>query len=398
MKHVLKHSLLASAALLVAGGEFSHLETKGEEDDPANIVTKALDDLTKKVDDRLKDIETKADTSKLENRLKDLETKANRPGGGSDKKDDEAIVAEKKAFGTYLRLGNQTPVEDLKVLQVSTDPQGGYLAPAEMSSEFIRDLVLVSPVRSVASVRSTASPSVIYPKRTGITNAKWKGELQAQEGSEPSFGQAEIVVKEINTYVDVSNQLLADSGGQAESEVRLALSDDFGQKEGVAFVNGDGVLQPEGLLTNGDIASVLNGHATNLQPDALVKLMYSMPAAYRNAGTWAMNGTTLGIVRTMKDGDGRYLWQPSFQAGQPETILGRPVIELPDLPDLAANQFPIVFGDWSGYRVVDRLGLSILVNPYLLATNGITRIHATRRVGGGVLQAAKFKKLKMATS
>jgi HK97 family phage major capsid protein len=123
-----------------------------------------------------------------------------------------------------------------------------------------------------------------------------------------------------------------------------------------------------------------------------------MPTQYRNSGTWAMNSTTLGKLRLLKDGDGRFLWQPSFQLGQPETILGRPVVELPDMPDIAANAFPIVFGDFSGYRIVDRVGLSILVNPYLLATNGITRIHATRRVGGGVLQPSKFKKLRMSAS
>ncbi|MDJ1632517.1 phage major capsid protein [Rhizobium rhizogenes] len=387
MRHV--KNLAASAAILIC---------KGEEDDPSDIVTKALESLQKSIDDKLKDIETKTDTSKLDERLKALETKANRPGGPPDKKDDETVAIEKKAFGHYLRLGNQAPAEELKALTVSSDPQGGYLAPTEMTTEFIRELVLVSPLRTVASVRSTGQPSQTYPKRTAITNAKWKGETQAQEGSEPAFGQAEIVVKEANTYVDISNQLLADSAGQAESEVRLALSEDFGQKEGAAFVNGNGALEPEGIMTNGDIGQILNGHATNLNPDQLIKLMYSLPAQYRNAGTWGLNGTTLGIIRTLKDGDGRYLWQPSYQQGQPETILGRPVIELPDMPDLAANQFPIIYGDFTGYRIVDRLGLSILVNPYLLATNGMTRIHATRRVGGGVLQAAKFKKLKMATS
>lgn len=387
MEHIRKQALLAST-----------LVRKGDEDDATGIVTKALEDLQASVDSRLKEVETKtAENEKLKTRIADLETKANRPGSDKEQKSEDS-AAETKAFGAYLRLGNQAPPEELKTLQVSSDPQGGYLAPGEMSSEFIRDLVLVSPVRSVASVRSTAAPSVSYPRRTGITNAKWKGELQAQEGSEPAFGQAEIVVKEINTFVDISNQLLADSAGQAETEVRVALSDDFGQKEGRAFLLGNGALEPEGLLTNAEIQTVLNGHATNLSVDQLIAMQYSLPAAYRNAATWAMNGTTLGKVRTLKDGNGNFAWQPALQADAPSTLLGRPVIELPDAPDVAANAFPIIFGDFSGYRIVDRVGLSILVNPYLLATNGITRIHATRRVGGAVLQPAKFKKLKMSAS
>jgi HK97 family phage major capsid protein/HK97 family phage prohead protease len=349
------------------------------------------------LEERLKAFETTVGAvDKLVERVKAVETKANRPGGEEDKK--QEVTEQRKAFGTYLRLGYNTPVEQLKALTVSSDPGGGYFAPEEMSNEFIRDLVLVSPVRSVASVRSTAAPSVSYPKRTGITNAKWKGELQPQESSEPAFGQAEIPVKEINTYVDISNQLLADSAGQAEAEVRLALADDFGQKEGVAFVKGDGALAPQGLMTNSDIGYVPSTDAAKLTADGFVNLMYDLPPAYRNAGTWAMNSTTLGRVRLIKDGDGRFLWQPSFQLGQPETILGRPVIEMPDMDDVAANAFPIIFGDFSGYRIIDRIGLQILVNPYLKATEGITRIHATRRVGAGVLQAAKFKKMKISVN
>ncbi len=369
---------------------------EGEEADPVALVSKSLDDLQKALDERLKAVEAKADTTKLVERLDRIEAKTNRPGGGKPADADKEV--ERKAFVSYLRHGNGAPADELKTLTVSSDTQGGYFAPAEMSSEFIRDLIEVSPVRGVASVRTTGAPSVVYPRRTGITNAVWRGETQAQTASEPSFGQAELVVKEINTYVDISNQLLADSGGQAESEVRMALADDFGKKEATAFVNGNGVLEPEGFMTNADIAYTANGHATNLSADSLISLMYALPATYRNAGSWALNGTTLATIRKLKDGQGNYLWQPSYQAGQPETILGRPVVEMIDMPDIASDAFPILYGDFSAYRIVDRVGLSILVNPYLLATNGLTRIHATRRVGGGVLQAARFRKLKMATS
>ena len=126
--------------------------------------------------------------------------------------------------------------------------------------------------------------------------------------------------------------------------------------------------------------------------------MYALPATYRNRGAWAMNGTALAAIRKLKDTAGQYLWQPSLQAGQPETILGRPVVEMVDMPDVEADAFPIIYGDFSAYRIVDRLAMSVLVNPYLLATKGVTRIHATRRVGGRVIQAARFRKLKMATS
>jgi HK97 family phage major capsid protein len=368
--------------------------------DPVELVTKSLDDLTKSVDDRLKAIETKADTTKLVERMDRIEAKQNRPSGGDNK--DEQAKLETKAFGAYLRNGNQADPLELKTLIVSSDPQGGYLAPTEMATEFIRDLVQYSPIRGLASVRSTSSPAVSYPKRVGRTNAKWKGETQEQETGEPTFGQLEIPVREINTYVDISNQLLADSAGAAESEVRMALAEDFGLKEGLSFLKGAGPLQPEGLLVNADIASVATGNASTLgsnPADMLIDVFYSLPAAYRNQGTWLMNSTTLAAIRKLKDGTtGTYLWSPGFQ-GQADTILGRPVVDCPDMDSVGSGTTPIAFGDIkTTYRILDRIGLSILVNPYIQATNGITRIHATRRVGGAVVQPAAMKKIVCKTS
>jgi len=376
------------------------LTRKGEEDDPAGIVTKALDEFKTSVDGRLKKIEEKQapDLTKLEERLAAVETKANRPA--TEKKDGEP-TEERKAFGTYLRYGNQTPAEELKALTVSSDPQAGYLAPAEMSTEFIRDLVEFSPIRSVASVRTTSAPEVRYPKRTSITNALWEGELEESEESDVSFGMIEVPMHKLTTFVDISNELLADSGGTAEAEVRLALSEDFGKKEATAYVNGSGQKQPEGFMSNAEILHTVNGHATNLSTDKLIELLYALPAAYRNAPgfRWAMNGNTLAAVRKLKNGTtGEYIWQPALQQGQPELLLGKPVLEMIDLPDIGDGNFPIIAGDFSAYRIVDRLNLSILSDPYTQARKGVTRIHATRRTGGRVLQAARFRKLKTATA
>lgn len=330
----------------------------------------------------------------LTKRLETAETALARPNIVRAANDNKEPTDEQKAFGAYLRHGKEAGPEELKTLTVSSDPQGGYLAPAEMSTEFVRDLVQFSPIRAIASVRSTGSPSVIYPARTGITNAKWKGETQTQEGSEPSFGQAEIPVNEINTFVDISNQLLADSAGVAEAEVRLALAEDFGQKEASAFLIGSGSNMPKGLFIDAGVQSKAAGAAAAIGFDDFINVFYDLPAAYRNVGTWGMNSRTLAAARKLKDNNGAYIWQPAITAGQPETILGRPVVELLEADDIGANKSPVIFGDFSGYRIVDRLALSILVNPYIRATDGITRIHATRRVGGSVLQPAKFRKLK----
>lgn len=359
------------------------------------------------LENKLKEIETKsrtaaesliaaavtAATKPLLDRLAAVEAKGSRAktGGGGEEEPSE----ERKSFRAYLQRGNLT--EETKALTVSTDPNGGYLAPPEFNAEVLRDIVEISPIRSLASVRGTNAPSVIYPTRKPMGNATWDDELddETETATNNIFGTLEVVGKGMSTFVDVSNMLLQDAA-EVETEVRTALAEDFEKKETVAFCNGNGVTQPEGIMTNTAIAEMNMGHAANILPDTLVTFLYSITPTYRNKGVWFMNGTTLGKVRNLKDGQGNFLWQPSYQAGQPETILGRPVIEIIDMPDVAANAYPIGYGDFSGYRILDRLALSMLVDPYSQATRKFTRYHAGRRVGGKVIMPAKFKKLKMA--
>lgn len=368
---------------------------KGNDMDPEELETK------------LKEIETKsrtaaealiaaavtAATKPLLDRLAAVEAKGNRAKTGGD--NEEEPTEERKAFRAYLQRGNLA--EEAKALTVNSDPNGGYLAPPEFNAEVLRDIVEISPIRSLASVRGTNAPSVIYPTRKPMGNATWDDELddETETATNNIFGTLEVVGKGMSTFVDVSNMLLQDAA-EVETEVRTALAEDFEKKETVAFCNGNGVTQPEGLMVNTAIASMNMGHAANILPDALVTFLYSITPTYRNRGAWAMNGTTLGKIRNLKDGQNNFLWQPSYQAGQPETILGRPVIEIIDMPDVAADACPIIYGDFSGYRILDRLALSMLVDPYSQATRKFTRYHAGRRVGGKVIMPAKFKKLKMA--
>lgn len=327
-------------------------------------------------------------------RLDKIEAKAARPDAGSD--GEKQPSAERKAFTAYLRHGNSAPEAELKALSMSSDAQGGYLAPPEFASEILRDLVEFSPIRQYASVRGTSAPSVIYPLRKPFGNAVWDDALDDETETPDAdvFGSKEVMVKGLSTFFDISNSLLQDAPA-VEAEVRGAAAEDFGLKESAAFMLGDGVSQPEGLLTNADIVTAKNGNATDLKADALIAMLYAMPQTYRSKGVWVMNGTTLGKLRTLKDGQGNYLWQPSYQAGQPETILGRPVVEMIDMPDVAAGKTPILYGDLSGYRILDRLGLTTLVDPYSQATRKRTRYHMGRRVGGRVLYPAYFRKLSM---
>jgi HK97 family phage major capsid protein/HK97 family phage prohead protease len=329
-------------------------------------------------------------------RLDAIEAKGNRAKGGGD--DGKQPTEERKAFSAYLQRG-PLAADEVKLLSVSSDPNGGYLVPPEFSAEIIRDLVIMSPLRQFASVRGTSAPSVIYPTRKPMGNATWDDETTAEPETTGTaiFGQLEVMLKGMSTFIDIPNNLLSDAPA-VEAEVRGATAEDFTKKEAFAFVKGDGVMQPEGLMRNPDIATHNYGATAFAATDPaapLITMFYKLPATYRTAGAWAMNGVTLGRIRNWTDANGLKLWQPSLQLGQPETFLGRPVIEMPDMDDVAANAHPIIYGNFDGYRILDRSSLSVLVDPYSQATLKRTRYHMGRRVGGRVIMPAKFIKLKM---
>lgn len=379
------------------------IELKDENGDPVAVVTKSLGDLQTAVDNRLKVIETKsADATKLADRLDKIEAKLARPAVHTgDKPGDDQAAIERKTFAKFIRGGRDNlAAEEQKSLFEGDNVQGGFLNYPQFSTEVIRYLTLISPVRQVARINQTANSSLILPTRATITNALWSNEISTASESQPAWAQQEISVHELRTYVDISQRLLEDSAVDVVAEVNQAFAEDFGQKEGAAFVNGTGTDQPEGFMVNANISYVPGGDANNLTASGLITLFHSLPAFYRNRGAWAMNGQTIGAVRNLvTSGTGRPLWVDSLSPENPATLLGRPVVEMPDMPAIAANAYPIAFGDWqNAYRIVDRIGLTVLRDPFSQAANGIVRFHARRRVGGQTVKAEALKKLKIATS
>ncbi len=377
------------------------LETRAEpEDDPLAAATEAVNELrTGFTEFRTGTEQQLAGLAELRTQLADLETRMNRPGNGGGNSTGE-VSLERRAFTSFLRHGREVmDAEEVRALIVGDDVKGGYLAPAEFQTEVLRGIVEYSPIRQAVRVGSTSAGSVILPRLTGRPTASWVGEEEERPQTDMTFGQIEIPVHELGCFIDVSQRLLEDAAINVESEISTELAQEFAGKESAAFSNGNGVKKPLGLMAAPGIPEVANGHATILQPDALVKLMYALPAIYRNAGSWLMNTTTLALVRTMKDVNGSYLWQPGLQANQPSTLLGRPVIEDVTMPDVAAGAFPIVYGDFSkAYRVYDRIGMSILRDPFTQAQKGLVRFYARRRVGGAPVLTEALRKLRISAS
>jgi HK97 family phage major capsid protein len=330
-------------------------------------------------------------------RMDRIETRQNRPGqGGAAGETVRGKSAALKSFEKLMRYGeSRLDADDRRnAVIVSNDGQGGYLAVPDFQMELIRNLVLFSPIRQLARIGMTTAGMVFIPKRLAQGTATWVGEVETRSEAQPAFGMEEIPINEAAAYIDISNQMLEDAAIDMSAELSLGLGEEFGRQEGLAGFVGNGVKQPEGVLVNPNVTSVVSGAASSITADALISMFYSLPAFYRNRSTWAMSGTTLAVIRKLKSGDGNFLWQPAIMLGQPELLLGRPVVECVDCPDVVASSYPIVLGDWNtGYRLIDRLSLAILRDPFSLATSGKIRFHARRRVGGGVVQAAAFRKM-----
>lgn len=319
------------------------------------------------------------------------------PANGAERKE---ITIESKAFGSFLRHGPEgLAPEERKSLNVSDSTNGGFLAPDGFVAELLRNVVLFSPVRQVARVGNTAAAAVTLPKRTGQLTATWVSETGQRQRTQPSYGQVRLPVVEAACYVDVSNALLEDAGIDVASELALDFAEEFGRLEGGAMVVGDGVDKPSGFMLDAGVGETISGHATQITGDGMIDLFYALAAPYRARGTWMMNATSLAAVRKIKGTDGHYIWQPALAVGQPETILGRPVVEAPDMPSAGAGLYPVAFGDFqSAYRVYDRVQLSILRDPYSIQTEGQVRFHARRRLAAGVVRAEAIRKLKCAAA
>ena len=327
-------------------------------------------------------------------KLENLETFIKRPNSGFDSKQVDETLA---AFDNFIRKGKENLNEmEVKALTVSNDSTGGYLAPPEYVRELLKTVTEISPIRSIARVRSTGQRSIQVPKRTGQFAAQWVSESGTRsETTGYQVGLEEIPAHEHYALIDISEQDLEDTVFDLEAEMQSEFAEQFAKAEGTAFVSGDAVGKPEGLLTNSNVSSVNSGNGTALTADGLISLVHSIKAEYSRSGTFVFNRSTLAAIRKLKDTAGQYVFQAgmSLQAGVPNTILGYPYVEATDMPDVAAGAKPIIFGDFNrAYMIVDRVNLSVSRDPFTQATSGNVRYVARRRVGGQVVQAEAIVK------
>jgi HK97 family phage major capsid protein len=342
--------------------------------------------------DRFEDINQKLTLAQQEQKqfgekLDSMEAMLKRPEAGMDTK---AVDVEMKLFDKWMRHGEKNmDVEEVKSLRVSDDSQAGFLAPPEYVNELIKTVTEISPMRQIARVRATTQKSVQMPSRSATFSAAWVAEQGTRSETTGYTTQLEeIPTHEQYALVDISSQMLEDSVFNLESEMQGEFAEQFAKNEGNAFVAGNAIGKPEGITVNSSVATTNSGSGTALTGDGLIDLVHAIKSDYGRNGTFVFNRTTLAEIRQLKDTAGQYVFQAGMMltAGVPNTILGYPYVEMPDMPDVAGSAKPVAFGDFSrGYMIVDRVSLSVLRDPFTQATSGNVRYVARARVGGQVI-------------
>ena len=366
--------------------------------------TKQLDDIRKglpSADQAAKDDKIGAHVDQLQKEVEDAHVKLaagqmGAPGAGPR---DQAYT---DAFMAHMKKGDVQAA-----LNKGADTEGGYLTPTEWDRTITDKLVLVSPMRQLATVQTISTNSFTKLFNLGGANSGWVGETAARPNTNTgTFASLAYGTGEIYANPAATQQILDDAEINLESWLAGEVQAEFARQEGLAFLSGDGTNKPTGLLTYiagnanaakhpyGAIAKVKSGAAAAITADSVIDLVYSLPSAFTGNASFILNRKTMGLIRKLKDGQGNYLWQPSYVAGQPSTLAGFPVIEVPDMPDVAAAATPILFGDFKqGYLVLDRIGVRVLRDPY--TNKPYVSFYTTKRVGGGLLNPEPLRALSI---
>jgi HK97 family phage major capsid protein len=345
--------------------------------------------------------------------LDDLALKRVRPALGRDGAAPVHNLERKEAFDAYMRSGEEQRIRALETKDMSygSGPDGGYLVPQEIESEIGRRLATISPIRSIASVRQVSGPTLRKPFTVTGPVANWAAETGSRTKTDsPVLDQLQFATAELYAMPAATPSLLEDTVVDLDQWIVSEVEAAFAEKEGAAFVNGTGTNQPKGFLKYaqeaeanrewGEIGTIDTGvdgaFPTTHPSDKLVDLIYALKAGYRQNANWVMNRKTQAVIRKMKDSDGHYLWQPPAAPGGRAMLMGFPLVEAEDMPDIAAGATPISFGDFQrGYLIVDRTGIRVLRDPY--SAKPYVLFYTTKRVGGGVQDFDAIKLLKFGT-
>jgi HK97 family phage major capsid protein len=343
--------------------------------------------------------ELKADLAKLDKYVARIGAP---PGGGSSRPgvDSEGT----KSVVAYMQSGR--PTASLSTLD---DPAGGYLVSPDMQRGINQLAETISAMRRISTVQTVKRDIELIVSMGGSTSG-WVTEKGSRD--ETDFAQLKkilIILCEIYTMPVCTARLLQTSEEDVAQWFILEAARSFAKLEEEAFISGSGVSEPRGILSYdfvanasyawGKIGYIAGGHASQLNDvDKLIELQHALPASYRDGAVWLMSDSTWNTLRTLKDGEGNYIWRPGVEDRAPSTLLGKPVQISEFMPSIEENSIPILFGDFKqAYRIIDhQRGVALLRDD--LTEKGFVKFYTTKLTGGSCVNFEAVRAMKVAAS
>ncbi len=268
------------------------------------------------------------------------------------------------------------------VLEEGNDANGGYLVPAEWDRRLIDVLTEENIFRPLATKITTSGEHKINIAGTKPA-ASWIEEGGALVFADATFAQKTLDAHKLHVAIKVTEELLYDNAFNLENYIITQFGKAIGNAEEDAFLNGDGTGKPAGIFdtTKGGTFAVELAN-TGIKTDDILTLIYALKRPYRKKASFIMNDSTLAALRKLKDNNGAYIWQPSYQAGEPDRLCGYAVHTSAFCPELEAGKAAIAFGDYSYYNIGDRGTRSLQQLRELFAGNGMIGYVMKERVDG----------------
>ena len=308
-----------------------------------------------------------------------------KPTGSEPEKTGRASDAYKQAMLSALRSDFR---QVSNVLQEGVDADGGFLVPDEYDSRLIDVLEEENIIRQLGTSITTSGEHKINIAATKPA-AAWIEEGGAITFGDATFNQILLDAHKLHVAIKVTEELLYDNAFNLEDYILTQFGKALANAEEDAFLNGDGKGKPLGLFAATGGGTVANT-VTTVKSDDVMDLVYALKRPYRKSASFVINDKNLASIRKLKDGNQAYIWQPSYQAGEPDRLLGYPVYTSAFAPENG-----IAFGDYSYYNIGDRGTRSVSALRELFAGNGMIGYVAKERVDGKLILPEAVQILKI---
>lgn len=414
------------------------MSTTSAEMEAIENLGKAVEQFQKKNDAALEELRTKGyvdpllkaqvdkmsaevgELATIKAQLQELETKAARPNivgldGKPIREQLPEVIEHTKAFDAWFKKGvgeHELAGLQLKAVRTGVNPDGGYAVPEIVDTNIIRLGLEISPMRQDCKVVRVSTPEWSKLVDEGGTDSGWVGEESARTETETSkLTKIAPYIGEIYANPKATARSMEDMWFDPATWIAENVAERFASQEGAAFVSGNGVLKPKGFLAYpislevdgtrayGTIQRLVTGVAdawatAPAAGDVFIDTVQSLRPRHRNGCKWRCNALTVGDMRQFKDSNGDYMWRAGLQLGVPDTFLGYAITEDEEMPDVAADAYPVALANWqNAYTIVDIGSSTMLRDPY--SDKPFVSFYTTKRVGGMVENTEAIKLIRI---